>query len=179
MNWDAIGALAEMIAALTVVVTLLLLLKQLKLSNAQANQANELARADSQRDILKQVAGHATLTIDNPDLQSDIRGCYERWDDAPESAKWNFESWASSYFYIVEQAIEMHDRGLLSDETYLAMEIAAIRIVETPGGQQWWQRKSKHIGAGVSHRINQRRKEIGEGITPMLGLNRASDTAEA
>lgn len=51
----------------------------------------------------------------------------------------------------------MHDQGLLSDETYYAMEASAIRIVETPGGSQWWSKKSEHIGAGVSNRINQRR----------------------
>ena len=173
MNWDALGALAELGSAIAVVVTLFLLLNQLRLNNVQAQQAYELARADSQRDILKQVATHAMLVIENPDLHTDIRTCYRSWEDAPEKAKWNFESWAASYFYIVEQAIEMHDRGLLSDETYLAMEMAAIRIVQTPGGEQWWRRKSKHIGAGVSTRINKRKSEIGESISPMLGLKKA------
>lgn len=67
----------------------------------------------------------------------------------------------------------MHDRGLLSDETYVAMEMAAIRIVQTPGGEQWWRRKSKHIGAGVSTRINKRKSEIGASVSPMLGLKKA------
>lgn len=91
MNWDALGALAELVAAVAVVVTLFLLLKQLRLNNVQAQQANELARADSQRDILKQVATHALLVIENPDLHTDIRACYQSWEDAPEKAKWNFE----------------------------------------------------------------------------------------
>ena len=66
MNWDALGALAELGSAIAVVVTLFLLLKQLRLNNVQAQQAYELARADSQRDILKQVATHAMLVIENP-----------------------------------------------------------------------------------------------------------------
>lgn len=175
MNWDAVGAIAELVAAATVVVTLLLLLKQLRLSNLQAQQANELARADSQRDILKQVATHSMLVIQNPGLYSKIRDCYQNWEDAPEEAKSNFESWAASYFYIVEQAIEMHDRGLLSNETYSAMEMAAIRIVKTPGGEQWWRRKSKYIGAGVSSRINKRMSEIGGDVVPMLNLKTSSN----
>ncbi len=178
MNWDALGALADTIAALTVMVTVLLLLKQLRLNNAQAVQANELARADSQRDILKQVAEHATLVIANPGLQSDIRACYENWEDASTEAKWNFESWASAYFYIVEQAVYMHDNGLLSDETYRAMESAAIRIVETPGGGQWWERKSRHIGAGVSNRINQRRAQLGPTARPMFGSQKGEDSGD-
>lgn len=168
MNWDALGAISETIAALTVIVTLLFLLKQIRISNLQARQANELAKADSQRDILKQVAEHSVLTIANPDLQSDIRLCYKGWENAPSDAKWNFESWAAAYFYIVEQAVYMHNQGLLSDETYLAMEKAAIRIVETPGGSEWWSHKSQHIGSGVSSRINQRRAELGSTIRPMF-----------
>jgi hypothetical protein len=178
MNWDALGAIAEAVAALTVVTTLLLLLKQLRASNVQAQQANDLARAASQRDILKQVADHATLAIDNPELQADIRVCCENWEEASASAKWNFESWASAYFYVVEQAIYMHDDGLLSDETYLAMEAAAIRIVQTPGGDQWWSRKSRYIGSGVSRRINQRRDEIGQNMRPMFGLSQRGDMAD-
>ena len=175
MNWDAFGAIAEAVAALTVVITLLLLLKQLRASNDQARQANDLARAASQRDILKQVGDHATLTIGNSELQADIRSCSENWEEASANAKWNFDGWASVYFYVVEQAIYMHDDGLLSDETYLAMEAAAIRIVQTPGGDQWWSRKSQYIGAGVSRRINQRRDEIGTKIRPMFGLPHRSD----
>jgi hypothetical protein len=157
VNWDAVGAVAELMAAFTVVITLILLLKQLRINNAQAEQANDLARANSQRDILKQVAQHSTLVIGNPELQSDIKVCYESWNEAPSNARWSFEGWAANYFYIMEQAIYMHDQGLLSDETYYAMEEGAIRIVETPGGSEWWDRKSEHIGAGVSRRINERR----------------------
>ncbi len=170
MNWDAVGAIAEAIAAVTVIVTLLLLLKQLRLSNLQAEQANALARADSQRDILKQVAAHATLAIDCPQLQDDIRTCYRAWESAPASAKWNFESWASAYFYIMEQAVYMHDGNLLSDETYYAMEKAAVRIVLTPGGAEWWSRKSEHIGDGVSERINLARDNSTEELRPMMGV---------
>jgi hypothetical protein len=157
MNWDAIGATGETLAAITVVITLFFVLKQLRVNNRQVEQANQLARANSQRDILKQVAEHATLTISDEKLQSDIRSCYDSWIDAQTTAKWNFEGWASSYFYIVEQAVDMHDNGLLSDETYHAMESAALRIIETPGGAQWWERKSRIIGAQISKRINERR----------------------
>ncbi len=175
MNWDALGAIAESIAAFTVVITLLLLLKQLRINNAQADQANQIARADSQRDILKQVADHSTLAIANAELQSDIRACYQDWENAPSHAKWNFESWASAYFYIVEQAIYMHDEGLLSDGTYYAMEAGAIRIVQTPGGSQWWSHKARHIGSDVSERVNKRRREIGDNLRPMFGLRKADE----
>ena len=160
MNWEALGAIAELIAASAVLFTLILLLKQLRISNAQAEQANDLARANSQRDILKQVAQHSTLVVGNPDLHTDIKSCYKSWDDASSRARWNFEGWAANFFYIMEQAVYMHDQGLLSDETYYAMEASAIRIVETPGGSQWWSKKSEHIGAGVSNRINERRNVL-------------------
>ncbi len=162
MNWDAIGAVAELIAALTVVITLILLLKQIRISNTQAEQANDLARANSQRDILKQVALHSALVIDKPDLQTDIKTCYESWHNASTRARWNFEGWAANYFYVMEQAIYMHDQNLLSDETYFAMEAAAIRIIETPGGAEWWSKKSGLIGAGVAERINERRSALGD-----------------
>jgi len=171
VNWEAIGAVGEIVGALAVLATLILLLKQIRIGNTQAKQANDLARADSQRDILKQVSDHAKLTISQPDLQAEIRICYKSWKNAPSAAKWNFEGWAAAYFYIVEQAIYMHDDGLLSDETYQAMEAAALRIVTTPGGAEWWEQKAKHIGAGVSRRINERLKQVGPTIRPMFGMS--------
>lgn len=172
LSWEAIGAIGETLGAVAVIVTLFFLLQQLRLNNRQLRQSNELARADSQRDILKQVADHATLTISNPGLQEDIRLCYRSWADAPSTAKWNFEGWAAAYFYILEQAINMHESGLLSDETYDAMEVAAIRIVETPGGHEWWEKKSKVIGAQVSRKIEERRRALGDSTRPMMGLRR-------
>jgi hypothetical protein len=179
LNWEAIGAIGEILGALTVIVTLFFLFGQLRLNSRQLLQANELARADSQRDILKQVADHSTLTIAKPDLQQDIRTCYQSWIDAPAAAKWNFECWASAYFYIVEQAINMHESGLLSDETYDAMEIAAIRMIETPGGNQWWEKKSKNIGAQVSRKLNERREALGTSTRPMMGLRTNQATNDA
>ena len=179
MNWEAIGSVGEILGALAVIITLFFLFRQLRLNSKQLEQSNELARADSQRDILKQVADHSNLTIGNPELQEDIRSCYQSWTDAPSSAKWNFECWASSYFYIVEQAINMHESGLLSDETYDAMENAAIRIIETPGGYEWWERKSKSIGAQVSRKIDARRAEIGGSTRPMMGLRRERAAGDA
>jgi hypothetical protein len=68
MNWDAIGAVGELISALAVVITLAYLASQVRYAKAATNDANRLVRASGVREMM--LAG----ATNNELRESQIRG---------------------------------------------------------------------------------------------------------
>ncbi len=67
MNWDAIGAGAEVIAAIAVILTLLYLARQLQ-------QSNMLAREDAQYHMLQNQISYYDRLAENPEYLTAIYG---------------------------------------------------------------------------------------------------------
>ena len=63
MNWDAIGAVAEFVGAIAVVLTLLYLAVQIR-------QSNRLSRFQSARDVFEQINDNNRLVVEAQDLRS-------------------------------------------------------------------------------------------------------------
>nr|MDJ0879585.1 hypothetical protein [Halieaceae bacterium] len=81
MNWDAIGAIAEVLGAVAVLVTLIYLSLQIRLSN-------RLAEAESQRelmtfDVFKPV-------VEDPNLTREFRACLNRYEEQDRDVKTRF-----------------------------------------------------------------------------------------
>jgi hypothetical protein len=58
------------------------------------NNANKIARADCQRNLLEQAAGFFNLTFDNPTVLQDIRLGLMSYDNASHETKNNVASWS-------------------------------------------------------------------------------------
>ena len=56
MNWEAISAIAEVLAAIAVLVTLIYLALQIKQAKEQINLAGQRHRADAARDVMSSVS---------------------------------------------------------------------------------------------------------------------------
>ncbi len=131
MNWDAIGAIGELMGATAVVVTLLYLVKQIRqntesteavgLQTWQSNStAHWLALAEN-RELGRAVA---TSAYDSRDLSDDnwIQvGCW--WLN-------NFRQYQTTFV--------MHERGVVDDELFVVEMRMAARNLQAPGIRQWW-----------------------------------------
>jgi hypothetical protein len=62
VNWDAIGAVGELLGALAVVITLAYLANQVRYAKAAANDANRLARATGVREMVRTMASNDALS---------------------------------------------------------------------------------------------------------------------
>ncbi|MFT6754176.1 MAG: hypothetical protein ACI9VI_003365 [Candidatus Azotimanducaceae bacterium] len=165
MNWEALGAIGELVAATGVMGTLLFVGIQVRLSNQQTSQANKIARGASQRDLLKQTAGFFQLTFDNPTVLQDIRLGLMSYDNASHESKNNFATWAFALLHIMEQCVYMHEDDLITDSSFNGFETVALGIIVTPGGAEWWMHTKKVIGMTLVEHLDKRLVEL-EGITP-------------
>jgi hypothetical protein len=165
MPLEKIYYLSQIIAVLAVLASLVFLGRQVSLSNQQTSQANIIAAADSQRDLLKQVSGFFHLTLDNPTVLRDVRLGLMSYDNAPHETKNNFATWAFALMHIMEQCVYMNDKDLITDSSFRGFETAALGLIVTPGGAEWWVHTRKVIGATLVEHLDNRLIEL-EGITP-------------
>ncbi|MFT5562527.1 MAG: hypothetical protein ACI9B8_001957 [Sulfitobacter sp.] len=165
MNWEALGAIGELVAATGVMGTLLFVGIQVRLSNRQTSQANKIARGASQRDLLKQTAGFFQITFDNPTVLQDIRLGLMSYDNASHETQANFGTWAFALMHIMEQCVYMDEDNLITESSFIGFETVALGIIVTPGGAEWWMHTKKVIGMTLVEHLDRRLIEL-EGRTP-------------
>ena len=131
MNWDAIGAIGEVIGGAAVIASLLYLAIQIRNSSA-------IARAESQRDLLS-ITPIMSLTTSNRQLIEVIQAALDDFDRLPNVDQAQFHSWAHLISAITESAFRMHRSGMIDDAMYTGYRGAFLGLITTTGGAQWWK----------------------------------------
>lgn len=128
INWDAIGALAELIGAGAVVATLVYLSTQLKQNTRAVRHASERgALMDGQTWLFK--------LVENPDLSSlYIRGL--RGDDMTAEETLRFRFLLQLLFHHWNHTLR-HGVGGLATRADISS------VLSTPGGSSYWKRASQ------------------------------------
>ena len=142
MNWEAIGAIGELIGAMAVVVTLLYLVKQVK-QNTESTMAVGLQtwQSDSSAHWLA-IAGDRELGGYGAAMQYDSRNLSE--DSWISVGCWllnNFRQYQTTFF--------MHKRGVVDDDLFAVEMRMAARNLQIPGIRQWWDAGGRNQMAPV------------------------------
>ena len=132
MNWDAIGAVAEVGGSIAVVATLILLYRQLKQSSA-------VTRAHIDSMAKDQLANLTLQPVVTPDLARliDIAASGDPSalaDDEILRAFW----WFTHYGTILEGMLMRWREGQLSEEMWLGYERIMLGVLVSPLGKRWW-----------------------------------------
>ena len=68
MNWEALGAISETLAAIGVIVSLLYLAKQIRISSHQTEQNSNIVRGTAYQQFRQQVNSVQALRVSDPTL---------------------------------------------------------------------------------------------------------------
>ena len=158
LNWDAIGAIGEVAAAITVIASLLFVGFQLRQNGA-------IEKANAQRDLLSQTADWMAMTASDPLIFEAVRECLVDYNSAERIVQDRFNSWAWGILFIIEQAVYMHRDGFINDSSYTGFERGILSVLNTNGGRQWWDLSSSIVSSDVGNHIQQRLDET-EGTIP-------------
>ena len=131
MNWDAISAVAEAIAAIAVIVSLLYLAIQVN-QNTRALKSSGLQSA---RERFLMDLDQATGT--QVDAEIFRRGLND-FDSLSPADQGSFHSKMHSITHAFHHAWDLHKDGLLPDQELDAMRDITVSYLITPGAQQWW-----------------------------------------
>ena len=148
MNWDAIGAVGEILGALGVLASLVYLATQIR-HNTQSLQAASLQSVlDGPRD--RYFLPHAT-NAETSDIF--VRGL-NALDNLDEAEKRRFFFMMFEQFFQMQHVMQLHERGMLSEVDYDAWLKYTASLVTTPGGAALWPHAEAVITPTVRNLIN-------------------------
>jgi len=131
MNWEAIGALSELIGAISVLVTLLYLALQIRQNNLSTRAQIHQARSDQSQEFFLTAAT-------SPDYFRISKKIWDLEQDLPDSSKLEQLDWEDlcklRFFQIanqqrLENMSHQCNRGFLDKETYERSAVAMGRLI--------------------------------------------------
>ena len=132
MNWSAIGAVAELVGAVAVVVSLLYVAAQVKASTRQA-------RHDAGRDLAARVSDVSLAVASDPELGRLLVQGGADPDLLSPGDQARFRGLMNSLFRGLEQQYLLRREGSLDDESWAAVERMIRDWVALPGVQLYFR----------------------------------------
>ena len=135
MNWDALGAIAELVGAAGVILTLIYLSRQISQNTRQLTGSAIVAVHEYQRSMTEELCN-------NPELWQIVRKSNADWDvltpeEQADASLWNIKE--SGYW---EMCYQLKKQGSLDEGVYLAREKYYLTVFQSPGRRKWWDQNS-------------------------------------
>ena len=144
MNWDAVGAIGEMIGALAVVVSVIYLAFQIR-DNTRASVVSVV------QDAINAYSEQESLVASTPDLAHIIlRGRASFSNLSPEEGL-RFDSYYSVTFQVFEGWYTGSDRAVsLPKEQVEVTETILRNHLRHPGVREWWEKAREEFPKGFA-----------------------------
>ena len=147
MNWEALGAIGEVLGAAVVVATLFYLARQTKLSV-------ELNKVAEQRTLIDQCNAYFRITIEPENLVA-IRKALSSYRslnrDEQARAFTVLCQWITHY----EKCIYAHETGMLPTPVMVAFRDFSVSFLVTPGGREFWEDMGPVFGQDLQDNVNE------------------------
>jgi hypothetical protein len=137
MNWDALGAIAELLGSVAVVVTLLFLLKQLKTNSVMIQNSTAQGAADA-------IAAWARQLTENPELYRIYRLGLKDDSQLGREEQGLFDLVLFQAFNSICSVYVQYNNGGCGDDRWEAELRVFAANFHTPGGRASWERQ-KHM----------------------------------
>jgi hypothetical protein len=138
MNWDALGAVAEMISGIAVLITLIYLAIQVRQNTAMSREAILRNQTDRNMDNSKFIAG-------TPGLMA----IYMRAMDDPEQVtreeRWQFGSYMYGMFLDFQEAYHFNRSRRQKDYWWPMIRKNIEFYLSRPGGRAWWTSQGRNM----------------------------------
>ena len=153
MNWEALSAITEVIGVLLVVVSVAYLA-------VQVHQSNQMALAESEREILENWA-NAVAGISADDRTTDIfmRGL-DDFESLSNLEKTRFSVILQRLINTYISAVRMDAKSLVDSKEVRIFEDICFAMILTPGGRQWWEKIGRYFT--VHEQFNERIRREGD-----------------
>ena len=149
MNWDAIGAVGEILGAAGVIGTLAYLAIQIR-------KSDQTARADSLQALWDGARDRSFAPQFKDREVSDLwaRGL-TNFEALDSSEKRRFFWLFSEHIFQAQQAFDLFESNLIPDVDYQAWIYYTATLIQTPGGKASWGFSQNTIGPTIKNVLNQ------------------------
>ena len=145
VNWDAVGAIAELVGAAAVVATLVYLANQIRHSSRSVEAATSHAIARARNEVNIAIAVSPELS----DLL--VRGGRDYASLQPEERQ-RYDLIAISGLNIMEDAYVQYSKGFASRESWEENLTILSHQFAQPGAQEWWRDRAEFFAMSSAFR---------------------------
>ena len=139
MNWEAIGAISEVIGAVAIIVTLIFFAGQFK-------QSNTLGRAEAERDWFSTWNVLVRESMGSSEAAELMRNGLNSYFNLSPNEQAVFSTRLIGMFDHVDVLRRLHEHKYVADDLIETLLTALNAMVSTPGGLAWW----KEVGPMIS-----------------------------
>jgi hypothetical protein len=131
VNWDALGAIGELVGAAAVVLTLGYLAVQIR-------QGSKSSRQQSYNDLVTRRTNLLNKMVESDNVTAIVIAGM-RGDAMKEIEAQRFTSWSLNYVSHMQDVYLQWRAGLVEENVWLAERQFLAVLVELPGFAAWWQ----------------------------------------
>ncbi|MGR8949144.1 MAG: hypothetical protein ACU84Q_13935 [Gammaproteobacteria bacterium] len=170
MNWEAVGATAEMLGATGVIVTLVYLAVQVRQNTAALQSTSEA-------DLAKSYAHWHSMPATDPELGRcfDLGSSGQHMTD--EELR-RFRWYVATFFYLCEAAYCHYARGQISQETWDANVHSLLRLLANDLTREWWDSRVSQFSPGFRNFLNDARTSAKYAVSELSEIPQAAERYE-
>jgi hypothetical protein len=131
MNWDAVGAVGELVGGIGVIVSLIYLGVQIHRNTLTQKRANL-------GDIAIELATTARSAATNPDLAGLLLRGYANLDSLDPVERYRFDAFFYAFLANFERALILARSGDYPEEQLVPLRASIAGFLRTVGGRAWW-----------------------------------------
>ena len=136
MNWEALGAVAELLGAIGVIATLFYLAVQIR-------QNTRTIRAAAFQETMRDITAVADLAAQQPELSRIYLEGLNGLEKLNAEDRQRFGAFMLAFIRRVENLVYQTEQGLLDPDSWEGLREALRRIFARPGAVAWWE-QSRH-----------------------------------
>ena len=153
MNWDAIGAVAEMLGGVAVVVSLIYVARQIKQNTEEAITARTQHLISTNSDANSQIAN-------NGELARIMQTGFFSYDEMDPVDQVRFGTFCFSIFNQYDFAYHQYLTGKLDPTVWKKMDYEMPLFLGLSGSNSWWQKDKQRFSAEFASYIDKRIAEL-------------------
>ncbi len=137
MNWDAIGAIAELLGAIGVIASLVYLATQIRESREQMSQSTRATRALAYQQFSGLLHGTMMAAGENPQREQAVMLGMADFSRLSEEDAFRFTYWMTGVAHAFENAHYQYRVGMLDEDRWQKHYADVRGLFQNPGVAQW------------------------------------------
>ena len=139
MNWDAIGAIAELLGSIGVIASLVCLATQIRQSREQMSQNTRAMQGEAYQQLQQNVRETWNTMLTVPGLDRVVSLGLDDFGQLNEEDAFRFTFWIRGVMQVYDNAYFQHRTGMLAGERWQPLRRDLQDLFKFPGAVQWWR----------------------------------------
>jgi hypothetical protein len=139
MNWEAIGAIAELLGAIGVIASLVYLATQIRHSREQMSQNTRAMKAGAYQQTSDGLSDTINIAVSTPGFARIVRSAIANFEGLSEDDAFQFGFWFNNLMRNYDNIYYQYRAGMLEDNRWEMHRADIVTFFTAPGIVAWWR----------------------------------------